>query len=207
MTIRAIAFKSGMADSAINAASYTITGAVAVPAFSPAGGTYSSAQTLTITSATGGASIRYTTDGTTPTSTTGTLYSGPVSVPATTTIKAIAYKAGMSDSAVTSSTYTITPGVVAAPSFSPAGGTYSSNQNVTITSTTGGATIRYTTDGTNPTSTTGIVYTGPVSVSSNTTIKAIAYNTGMTDSQVTSASYVIQGATSTTREYIRVGGG
>jgi hypothetical protein len=196
-----------MADSTVSAATYTITGgAVAAPSYNPAAGTYSSAQSVAITSATGGAAIRYTTDGSTPTSTTGTLYGGPVSVPATMTIKAIAYASGMPDSAVTSSTYTITPGVAAAPGFSPAGGTYSSSQNVTITSTTTGAAIRYTTNGTDPTSTTGTVYTGPVPVSSNTTIKAIAYASGMTDSQITSATYVIQGATSTVREYIRLGG-
>lgn len=205
-TIRAIAYKSGMADSAVSAATYTITGAVAPPSFSPAGGTYSSAQTVAITSTTAGASIRYTTDGSTPTSTTGTPYTGSVSVAATTTLKAIAFKTGMADSAVTSSTYTITPGVVASPTFSPAGGTYSSNQNVTISSTTAGNTIRYTTDGTNPTQSAGTVYAGPVPVSSNMTIKAIAFKTGMTDSPVTSATYVIQGATSTQREYIWIGG-
>jgi hypothetical protein len=206
-TIKAIAYKSGMSDSAVAASIYTITpGVVAAPSFSPAGGTYTSSQNVTIASSTGGATIRYTTDGTTPTSTTGTLYSGPVPVPATTTIKAMAYKAQMSDSAVTLSTYTIAPGVVAPPSFSPAGGTYSLTQNVTITSSTSNATIRYTTDGTNPTSSSGIVYTGPVSVSSNTTIKAIAYSDGMSDSQVTSATYEIQGAPILTREYIRLGG-
>jgi hypothetical protein len=46
----------------------------------------------------------------------------------------------------------------------------------------------------------------PVPVSSSTTIKAIAYASGMTDSPVTPVSYVIQGITSTQREYIRVGG-
>jgi hypothetical protein len=46
-------------------------------------------------------------------------------------------------------------GVVAAPSFSPGGGTYSTTQSVAISSTTSGASIRYTTDGSTPTSTTG----------------------------------------------------
>jgi hypothetical protein len=204
MTIRAIAYKSGMTDSPISAATYTITGAVAAPGFNPSAGTYSTTQTVTITSTTSGASIRYTLNGTTPTSSTGTLYSAPVSVTSTTTIKAIAYKSGMSDSAVTSSTYTITLGVVAPPSFSPTAGTYSSGQNVALTSTTSGATIRYTTDGSTPTSSTGTIYSGTISVSSNTTIKAIAYKSGMTDSPVTTAAYVIQANTS--REYIRVGG-
>lgn len=80
---------------------------VATPTFTPAPGTYSSAQSVTITSATSGASIRYTTDGSTPSTTSGTLYSGPISVGATTTIRALAYKSGLASSAVTSATYTI----------------------------------------------------------------------------------------------------
>ena len=80
---------------------------VAAPTFNPAPGTYSSAQSVAITSAEAGAFIRYTTDGSTPTSSTGTLYSGPVPVSSTTTLKAIAFKTGMADSSVTSGTYAI----------------------------------------------------------------------------------------------------
>lgn len=83
---------------------------VAAPIFSPGGGTYTSAQTVTITTATSGATIRYTTNGTTPTATSGTVYSGPVSISATTTLRAIAYKSGMADSSVTVATYTISTG-------------------------------------------------------------------------------------------------
>jgi len=81
----------------------------AAPAFSPAGGTYSSAQSVTITSSTSGASIRYTTDGSTPTATTGTLYSGPVTVATSLTLKAIAFKSGLTDSTVTSANYSVLP--------------------------------------------------------------------------------------------------
>jgi hypothetical protein len=82
-------------------------------------------------------------------------------------------------------------GTVAAPSFSPAGGTYTSAQSVTISSTTSGASIRYTLDGSTPTSTTGTVYSGAVTIGSTATLKAIAYKSGMTDSSVTSATYTI----------------
>jgi hypothetical protein len=84
------------------------SGAVTAPAFSPVGGTYTSAQTVTISSTTPGASIRYTTNGSTPSETAGTLYSGPITVASATTINAIAYESGMIDSAVSSATYTIT---------------------------------------------------------------------------------------------------
>ena len=81
---------------------------------------------VTIASATAGASIRYTTDGSTPTSTTGILYAGPVAINATTTFRAIAFASGMVDSGVTTATYTYSPGVVADPAYTPAPGTFSS---------------------------------------------------------------------------------
>jgi hypothetical protein len=170
-----------------------VSNVVSAPTFSPPGGTYSSTQSVSLASATSGASIRYTTNGTTPTATTGTVYSGPVSIAASSTLKAIAYKSGMTDSAVSSATYTITtsPAQVGAPTFSPGGGTYTTAQSVTISSATSGATIRYTTNGTTPSATTGTVYSGPVSIAATSTLKAIAYSSGMTDSAVTSATYTI----------------
>jgi hypothetical protein len=79
----------------------------AAPVFSPAAGTYTNTQNVSITSATGGASIRYTTDTSTPSETAGTLYSGPVNITTTTTLKALAYESGFTDSSITSGTYTI----------------------------------------------------------------------------------------------------
>jgi hypothetical protein len=89
--------------------SYTHGGggsSVAVPMFSPAGGTYSSAQSVTISTATSGASIRYTLDGSTPTA-TSTLYTGPITVATTTTVTAIGLKSGLANSAAASAAYTI----------------------------------------------------------------------------------------------------
>ncbi|HYC72511.1 MAG TPA: chondroitinase-B domain-containing protein [Opitutaceae bacterium] len=85
-------------------------GTVAAPAFSPGGGSYAAAPSVTIASGTAGASIRYTLDGSMPTASSGTPYSGPVTISATATLKAVAYKAGMSDSPVTSADYTIGSG-------------------------------------------------------------------------------------------------
>ncbi|MBQ3717349.1 MAG: chitobiase/beta-hexosaminidase C-terminal domain-containing protein [Paludibacteraceae bacterium] len=82
---------------------------VATPTFSPAEGTYSSTQSVTISCATTGATIYYTTDDSTPT-TSSTTYGGAISVSSTTTIKAIATKSGMDNSGVASATYTITGG-------------------------------------------------------------------------------------------------
>ena len=80
---------------------------VADPAFSPAEGTYTSTQSVTISCATDGTTIYYTTDGSTPTS-SSTPYTGAISVSSTTTIKAIAKKDD-NYSSVVSATYTIYP--------------------------------------------------------------------------------------------------
>lgn len=74
----------------------------------------------------------------------------------------------------------------ATPTFSPAAGTYTSAQNVTISTTTDGATIYYTTDGTDPTESSS-VYSTPIYVSKTTTIKAMAAKEGMTNSSVATA--------------------
>jgi MYXO-CTERM domain-containing protein len=86
---------------------------VAAPIFSPGGGTYASAQNVTISDATSGASIRYTLDGSTPSGTAGTLYSGPVNISNTATLQAIAFLSGDLNSPVTSGTYTINPPLAA----------------------------------------------------------------------------------------------
>ena len=88
-------------------------------------------------------------------------------------------------------------GIVGAPTFAPTEGTYTENQTVTLSSSTNGATIHYTTDGTTPTTdsnvyTAAIPVTGTAGQSISTTIKAIAVKSGMQTSSVTSATYVIE---------------
>lgn len=85
---------------------------------------------------------------------------------------------------------TTNPSVVAAPTFSPPGGSYASTQQVAISCATDGATITYTTDGGTPTSS-STEYTGPVAVSTTSTLKAKAFKSGWTSSPVASASYTI----------------
>lgn len=327
---------------------------VAAPSLFPPPGSYNSAQQVALSTFTSGATIRYTTDGSTPTASSGAVYSSPIPVSATTTIKAIALKSGLADSAVASGTYTVvvapqdpyggsaaaipgtiqaenydvggagvafqdsdannnggsfraseavdtqtttdaggghsvgwtvdgewleytvnvaqagtytldlrvgsgssSPGAlqisfdgvdktgvipmtqttwttfttisrqvtldagpqimrvniptggmnlnwfrftllsagaqVATPTFSPAAGSYASAQTVTLASTTSGAEIRYTTDGSTPTASTGTVYSGPIAVTATQTIRAIATKSGMTPSAVASAAYTITG--------------
>lgn len=97
--------------------SITITvsaaGIVGAPTPSVESGTYTENQKVALASSTEGATIYYTTDGAEPGRTTGTRYTGPITVPGTegqsitTTLKAIAVKDGMQDSEVKTFTYTI----------------------------------------------------------------------------------------------------
>lgn len=80
---------------------------------------------------------------------------------------------------------------VVTPSITLPTGTYTSTQTVTISDLTSGATIRYTTDGSIPTATTGTIYTSPITVSSTTTIEAIASSQGMTDSSLATSFITI----------------
>lgn len=80
--------------------------------------------------------------------------------------------------------------VVETPTFAPAGGTYTEAQNVTIACATDGATIYYTLDGTDPT-TSSLVYTTAIAISATKTVKAMAVKSGMANSDIASATYTI----------------
>ncbi|MBM7568095.1 carbohydrate-binding protein [Paenibacillus sacheonensis] len=98
---------------------------------------------------------------------------------------------------VTNSGAAASQSTAAAPAFTPAAGAYTSPQTVTIASSTAGATIRYTTDGTTPTASSPI-YMGPLTVTPTQTVKAIATKAGMLQSAVSTAAYTNSSATSVT---------
>src|SRR6202008_4883144 len=117
----------------------------ATPVITPATGTYTSAQSVTITDTTSGANIYYTTDGSQPTA-SSSLYSNAFTVSSTTTVKAIAIASGFNQSATATSVITISSQAqTSTPLISPGTGTYSSPQSVTITDATSGSNIYYTT--------------------------------------------------------------
>ncbi|MDD4662565.1 MAG: chitobiase/beta-hexosaminidase C-terminal domain-containing protein, partial [Candidatus ainarchaeum sp.] len=163
---------------------------VSSPVVSPASGNYFSSVGVSMTSETANAMIYYTTDSSVPTEQSN-LYTGPFSLTSTTTIKAKAFKSGMTPSSVVTNTYTITsPAVVSSPVVSPASGSYFSSVGVIMTSETANAMIYYTTDSSVPTEQSNL-YTGPFSLTSTTTIKAKAFKSGMTPSSVVTRNYSI----------------
>ena len=189
-TLYAVAGGTGYNDSSVGSATYVIQAAVATPTLSPGGGTYSTAQAVTISDATAGATIYYTTDGTAPT-TSSIKYASPIAVSSTEKLEAIAVATGDINSSVVSAAYTITPlPTVAMPTFSPSAGTYSSAQSVSLADSTSGAAIYYTTDGSTPT-TFSNAYTGPITVSSTEKLQAIAIAPGDTNSAIASALFTI----------------
>jgi len=183
-TLKAIAAGNGYSQSAVATASYTIQSAT--PTFSPASGTYYSPQSVLLSDATLGVNIYYTTNGSIPT-TNSTLYTGPIPVGATMTIKAIAAGNGDSQSSVAAATYTIQ---AMTPTFLPAAGTYYTPQSVALSDATPGVNIYYTTNGSIPT-TNSTLYTGPIAVATTTTIKAIASGNGYSQSSVATATFTI----------------
>ena len=183
-TIKAFAVKADMDDSEVATAEYILK--AKTPTFSVTEGTYNETQSVEISCATAGATIYYTTNGSTPT-TSSSVYSSAISVTETTTIKAIAVKASLENSEVATAGYTLK---VKTPTLTPVTGTYSEAQSVEISCATDDATIYYTTDGSTPT-TSSSVYSSAISVSETTTIKTIAAKTNWTNSEVASATYTI----------------
>ncbi|WP_409343638.1 chitobiase/beta-hexosaminidase C-terminal domain-containing protein [Paenibacillus sp. MBLB4367] len=189
MTIKAIAVKSGMANSEVMSVSYTITQEqVATPTANPSSGAVAAGTSVSLLNATEGATIYYTTDNSDPSPTNGTIYSSPITITNAMTIKAIAVKSGMANSEVMSVSYTITQEQVATPTANQT----DSNGSVlvTLSTTPSDAMIYYTTDGihdpmTNPqTDPYTVTYNGPFYVETGSTIKAIAVKNGMANSNI-----------------------
>ena len=189
-TIRAMAWLEGWDDSPVSSASYVINGPVAMPVISPSGGYFTSSQTVGISVIPAAARIYYTTDNSDPIPEVSPLYTGPFSVQGHTVVKAIARLENWLDSPIAMAEYQF---VVANPSITPPAGSYASTQNVTISTSTAGASIRYTTDNSIPSPENGILYEGPFDVEVTTTVRAIAFRDQWISSSVISHSFVING--------------
>jgi hypothetical protein len=130
---------------------------VAPPVFTPAGGTYASAQAVAVTSATPGATIRYTTSGVEPTESDPVVPSSLV-LGTPTVVKARAWKGSLAPSPTATASDTFP---LPLPAATPAGGLYAEPPTVTLGGAAGAA-IRYTTNGTDPTEASP-AYSGPTS--------------------------------------------
>ena len=166
------------------------------PTFTPAAGSYTSSQTVTIGDGNSAAVLYCTTDGSTPT-TSSPQCAEPTTVSQTETINAIAVAPGQNPSAVATAAYTINLPPAATPTFAPDPTVpYTSAQSVTISDATANATIYYTatpgTTGTAPTTSSSQYTPGtPIMVSATTTIEAMAVATGYSNSAVATATYTI----------------
>lgn len=160
------------------------------PTIYPSSGSYNGSVTVYIGSTVLGATIRYTTDGSDPDS-SSPAFSEPLDFTAATTVKARIYLDGYSPSDVVSQSYTVIT-QAAAPSFQPASGSSATgNLNVTLSTTTPGATIRYTTNGAEPTIYSSF-YSGPLSLGVGLhTIKAKAFVAGGSPSATSTATYTV----------------
>ena len=174
--IKAIAVKDNMINSDIGEGEIDIRCATPVISFN------NITSTVSITCGTEGSTIYYTIDNSEPT-TTSTAYTGPFSVTSPTTVKAIATHGDLDPSVVAE----LSIPQVATPTIQNNG-----SNAVSITTTTIGATIYYTTDGSTPT-TSSTEYTVPLTENiSGVTIKAIAVKEGMITSVVGSNAVILQ---------------
>jgi len=164
---------------------------VTQPVFSPNGGQFVGFVTVTISCATPGATIRYSTD-THP----ETVYLGPIRVDEATYFWAVACKDGMSPSA-SASAYFWPEGSeeqgrpkVARPTISPGQGTFEGPVTVTLSCPTPEAHIFYTTDGDTPTGWDNR-YSRPFELAGSATVKARAFKDGYDASDVSSAAFTM----------------
>ena len=200
-SIRAYASKTDYVDGPVAVSNLTVSGLGTLTnvQFSPVGGTYANAQNVTLSTSEVGTTIYYTTNGNTPlpgTAYTQT-YSGPIFMASSGTIKAFSYKPSYFNSPVLSQNYTITnPAIVANPVFSPGPGICALPCNITITCSTVGAQIWYTTTGNtpDPASPLSKLYTAPISLTKATQLKAKAFLTGYLPSAVVVGNYTLPGA-------------
>ena len=183
----------------------TVSSSVATPTFSPVEGAVVSGTDVTINCSTPNSTIYYelTTNGSEPSTPTteSTPYTSAINITTATKIKAIAVdnNGSLTNSNVASASYTIAA-PCATPTFSEAAGEVDKGTTVTISSTTTGSTIYYTTNGDTPTTSSQHGTEGDasatVTVDAAMTIKAIAVKDGNANSEVASITYTVKDYTS-----------
>lgn len=201
-TIKAISFADGYDNSTVTSAEYTITGSIPVPTVNLEEGLYYEVQSLDIIVPSGDYTVVYTTDGSEPVVNplNGTIYSGVITLNTETeySLKAMTFNNVNPDmvSDIITADYLIT-GVVSDPQFSVSGGTYNSNQILSLSTATTGTSIYYTVDGSEPSADNGILYSSAISLTNSLTVKAVAVKTDWISSVVISETYELKTLTPT----------
>ena len=158
------------------------------PVITPPGGQFANSLNAMIESLTAGATLHYTDDGSEPTEASPVVISGEtIGIDASKTIRVRAWKDGFQPSATVTATFVLE---AAAPRANPPGGTYSGRVHVGLASETTDAEIRYTTDGTEPT-TSSPLYGGLLTLTSTTTLNARAFRGTWNPSPTSTYSYTI----------------
>jgi hypothetical protein len=168
------------------------------PRFGLAPGMYNQDLAIALVPAEASTPVFYTLDGSTPTVST-LRYLAPIPVAgngASVRIKAIAKKPGQWESPLIEGVFTINYSLVSAPQFITAPGTYASDQLIALGCATTGATIKYTTDGSDPFgSASSRIYAAPIALngpSASLNIQAAATKAGMINSQVTAGAFAVK---------------
>ncbi len=168
---------------------------VALPQMNPSFGTFDAPVSVTVTTTTAGAEIYCTRDGSTPT-TSSAFYSTPVVIAQTTLLLCRGFRTGMTPSATAEGVFVIEgtePGSRVAPlQMDPGAGTYPPPLEVEVTTSTSGAEIHCTQDGSEPTQA-STLYTQPIEIVQDTTLRCRGYRDGLAPSVIASAAYVIEG--------------
>ena len=183
-TVLARAFKEGWMHSDNAGAHYSIT--MSSINIDPASGVYNTAPIVSLSCVTNGADIRYTTDGSIPTE-RSPLYKSPFAVSANGIVMAKGFKEGWEPGPTALASYTIE---IQSPTFDPPGAYYQSTQSISISTISEGASIYYTTDGSEPNQS-SLIYEQPIVISSSTMIKARAIKEGCISSLSTTERYVL----------------
>lgn len=194
VTVRAIVVLNGGDGGQVKTFTYRFQPQAAAPTASiPTGAVVFDGATVTLTAKEG--TIYYTTDSSTPT-TSSPVYNTPIDVSgaASTVLRAIAVVENKAPSAVAEFLYT-RAGRVADPVFSIPSGEIDTGTTVAITSATKDAVIYYSTDGTEPTADNVkelTMYVAPITITRAVTIKAIAVSDKLDESGVQSATYTVR---------------
>nr|WP_319374820.1 chitobiase/beta-hexosaminidase C-terminal domain-containing protein [uncultured Methanobacterium sp.] len=175
-------------QSPINTQTYTIDTTIPTVTANITTGTFNTAQSVSLSSDDSTATIYYTLDGSTPT-TSSNQYTSPIPINTTTTLKYVIIDPAGNQSPINTQTYTIDT-TIPTVTANVTTGTYNTTQTVSLTSDDNTATIYYTTNGTTP-NTNSNKYTGPITINGTTTLKFVAVDIAGNHSPVQTETYII----------------